>query len=154
MVQWICTSIEKVEPQMEINDLIDHYLGLNFISELFNITKILNDLTSKHKKTAKWQTIEKQVERFLLNKTSFRDICESFNKFVCCIKEFHHLENLITILCLADKFYDFAKDNCFQSVSQSINEELREILIYHLKRRFEVLSNILILLEFDNERAL
>ena len=139
---------------MEINDLIDHYLGFNFISDLFNLTKILNDLTSKHKKTANWQTIEKQVERFLFNKTSFRDICESFNKFVCCIREFHQLENFITILCLTDKFYDFAKDNCFPSVSQSINEELREILIYHLKRRFEVLSNILILLEFDNERAL
>ena len=139
---------------MDIDRFVEHYLGLNFSAEFFDLTRIVNDFVTKHKKSEKWCTIEKQLSRHLSEKSNFRDICKIFLQFINCSGKSHEFENLITFFCLADEVYEHTQTSCFPSVAKEVHKEVKEILAYYLQKKFQGLSNILILLEFHNERAL
>lgn len=139
---------------MNINNFTAHYFGLNFFADFFHVTNILHSRISEHKESRSWRCLQLQINRHLTNKSSFKDIVSLFNKIIECINGSHQLDNLIVILCIADKFYDHAIDSCLSSVATEVVNELCEILTFHFKRRFDSLSNVLILLEFHNERSI
>ena len=141
-------------PQMDIDQFVAHYLGLTFSAEFFNLTRVVNNFVTKHKRSEKWSTIEKQVNRHLADKTKFRDICKIFHQFINCSGKSHEFENFITFFCLTDIVYEHTQSSCFPSVAKEIHKEVKEILVHYTKNKFENLSNILTLVEFHNERAL
>ena len=139
---------------MDLNTLIDHFLGLKFESQFFKITNLLNSLVTERKKKIDWQATSQQVDRHLADKRSFRDISVLYHNIISCIIDSHKLDNFILILCITDQFYIHIRDVCLFSHTQDILFEISAILLFHLKKRFEDIANVLLLLEFHDERAI
>ena len=139
---------------MDLSQVVDHYLGIEFLEEFFDLTHILREKIKTKKLTCEWESIKLQLERHLLNKVSFNQICSIFHQFILSLKKSHQLDIFITIFCITDEVYDHIKDSCFPSVVNEIRRELRAIILYHIERKFENLRNILTLLEFHSERAI
>ena len=53
-----------------------------------------------------------------------------------------------------DQFYIHIREVCLSSVTRDILCEISAILLFHLKKRFEDIANVLVLLEFHDERAI
>ena len=139
---------------MDLNTFIDHFLGLKFESQFFKITNILNCLITERKKKSDWQATSQQIDRHLADKRSFRDISVLYHSIIGCIIDSHQLDNFIFILCITDQFYIHIREVCLSSATRDILCEISAILLFHLKKRFEDIANVLVLLEFHDERAI
>ena len=139
---------------MDLNSLIDHFLGLKFESQFFKVTNILNRQVTERKKKSDWQATSQQIDHHLVDKRTFRDISILYHLIIGCIIDSHQLDNFIFILCITDQFYIHIREVCLSGVTRDILCEISAILLFHLKKRFEDIANVLVLLEFHDERAI
>ena len=52
---------------MDLSQVVDHYLGIEFFEEFFDLTHILREKITTKKLTCEWESIKLQLDRHLLN---------------------------------------------------------------------------------------
>ena len=77
--------------------------------EFFDLTHILREKIKTKKLTCEWESIKLQLDRHLLNKVSYNQICSIFHQFILSLKKSHQLDIFITIFCITDEVYNHVK---------------------------------------------